>query len=104
PGAPPPAPPPGLTTSTFSPSGASAPGTYNLLNYATASGTQNFSASSFAVGTSPAGYDYTFALASNSLNLIATASAIPEPSTYAAVLGAAALALAAYRRRTRRSN
>lgn len=42
---------------------------------------------------------YTYALTETTLQLTATASTIPEPSTYAAIFGAAALALACYRRR-----
>jgi autotransporter-associated beta strand protein len=40
----------------------------------------------------------------NDLNLTYTTSAIPEPSTYAALFGASALALAAWRRRPRGSS
>ncbi len=42
---------------------------------------------------------WSLAASANSLSLNYTASAIPEPSTYAACAGAAALALAAFRRR-----
>jgi fibronectin-binding autotransporter adhesin len=90
----------GLITFNLSNSGGFAAGTYHLLNYATAT-LNNFDATDFTLGTSIAGFTYQFTLANSSLDLIATASAIPEPSTYAALLGAAALALAAYRRRRR---
>ena len=46
------------------------------------------------------GYTYGFSLSGNSLEL--TASAIPEPSTYAALAGLSALALALYRKRSTR--
>ena len=45
------------------------------------------------------GGNWSLAVVGNSLDLNFTASAIPEPSTYALGLGAAALGLAALRRR-----
>jgi autotransporter-associated beta strand protein len=87
----------GGVTLNLSDSGGFAPGTYILINYTTATGTSQFGADSFALGTTIPGYTYNLALSGNTLQL--TASAIPEPSTYAAILGAAALGLAVYRKR-----
>jgi fibronectin-binding autotransporter adhesin len=92
---------PGGVTLNLSDSGGFSAGNYTLINYATATGTTQFGADSFALGTTIPGYTYTFALAGNALQLTATASAIPEPSTYAALAGLAALALAAHRKRHR---
>jgi fibronectin-binding autotransporter adhesin len=87
----------GGVTLNFTNSSGFAAGIYTLINYTTASGTSNFQASDFTLGSTVAGYTYNLALSGNMLQL--TASAIPEPSTYAAIIGACALALAAYRRR-----
>ena len=94
---------PGMTggvTLNLSDSGGFAPGTYTLINYTSATLPTAYAADSFALGTTIPGYTYNLALSGNSLQL--TASAIPEPATYAALLGAAALALAAYRRRQKK--
>ncbi len=72
-------------------------GSYTLINYTTATGTSNLSASSFSLGSTVAGYSYGLSLAGSTLQL--NVSAIPEPSTYAAIFGAFALGLAIYRRR-----
>jgi fibronectin-binding autotransporter adhesin len=89
----------------------------NVINFNTAtnhsytiatasSGITGFSASDFTLDT--AGFTnalnggaWTIAQSGNNLNLNFTASAIPEPSTYAALLGACALALACRKRRRR---
>lgn len=93
----------GGVTLNFTDSGGFAPGVYTLINYTAASGTTNFQATDFALGSTISGYTYTLALAGNTLQLTATASAIPEPSTYAAIAGVAALLLAAHRRRRARA-
>jgi hypothetical protein len=89
----------GGVTPNLAHSGGFATGTYALLNYATASRTQNFSAASFALGTSIAGNDYSVTPDENSLQLVATVSAIPEPSTDAAPSCALAFALTLHRKR-----
>ncbi|MDO8540710.1 MAG: PEP-CTERM sorting domain-containing protein [Opitutaceae bacterium] len=77
---------------------------------ATASGgIGSFSANQFTLNTDSFsnalhGGTWSLAAAGNDLNLNFTASAIPEPSTYAAIAGVAALALAAWRRRRIRAN
>jgi len=74
--------------------------TYTLFNFtgATLSG---FDASDFTLGTAPTGWNYTFGLTADSLQLTVTASAVPEPATYAAILGALTLGLVVLRRRLR---
>ncbi len=74
---------------------------------ATASGgIIGFNTSAFTVNTSGFsnalnGGTWSLAASGNNLDLTFTASAIPEPSTYAAILGLAALCLAAARRKNR---
>jgi autotransporter-associated beta strand protein len=89
----------GGVTLNFSDSSGFTAGTYTLINYTTATG--GFSASDFTIGSSVSGYTYNLALSGNSLQLTATTSAIPEPSTYAALAGTCALGLAFYRKRRR---
>jgi hypothetical protein len=82
----------------------------NTTNYsytvATASsGITGFGAENFSLNTSGfvnalGGGSWSIAQSGNDLNLIFT-SAIPEPSTYAMLIGAGALAVAAWRRRGR---
>lgn len=75
-------------------------GTYILFNFVTGA-LSDFSVSDFALGTLIDGTsvsNYVFAFTSNSLTLTYGATAIPEPSTYATMFGAAALGLAAWRR------
>jgi autotransporter-associated beta strand protein len=90
----------GGITLNLSNSGGFVAGTYDLINYTTASGTTGFGTDSFTLGTTIAGYTYSFGTASGILQLTAT-SAIPEPSTYAALIGVAVLGLAFWRRRVR---
>lgn len=87
----------GVVTLNLSDAGGFGAGTYPLINYASAI-LSSFDASDFAVGTAPGGYAYTFALAGNTLELIA--SAVPEPATWAALAGLVVLGAAAGRRRT----
>jgi hypothetical protein len=72
-------------------------GSYTLFDFSTGATTNSFVASDFAFGTTIPGYSYGLALLGNTLVL--TATAVPEPSTYAALAGLAVLGLAAYRRR-----
>lgn len=70
-----------------------APGTYTLFDFVEGS-TVDFNASDFALGTLIAGTsreDYAFDLTPTSLALIYRPSAIPEPSTYAAILASVVL-------------
>ena len=91
----------GGVTLNFSESGGFAAGTYTLINYATAAGTSQFGADRFTLGSTIAGYTYAFTDTGSTLQL--TATAVPEPATYAALVGLAALGLAAVRRRRRRA-
>ena len=91
----------GGITLNLSDAGGFAAGTYTLFNFVNG-GTSDFTASDFAFGTLPAGTtasDYTFGLTSTALTLSYSGSAIPEPSTYAAIFGACALGLAIWRKR-----
>ncbi|MES2692044.1 MAG: autotransporter-associated beta strand repeat-containing protein [Verrucomicrobiota bacterium] len=76
-----------------------AAGTYSLLN-ATGATLSNLSLSSFKLDTTIPGFNYQLAFNNNLLQV--TASAIPEPSAYAALAGVAALAFVVYRRRAKR--
>ena len=82
-------------------------GTLTITNYNTATNTFQFSTTSAGLTLTQLANirfaDYGNAPGQISALGIVTPSAIPEPSTYAALLGAAALALAAYRRRKTRS-
>lgn len=97
-----------ITLNLFSPSdttssGAFAAGTYTLFNFATGgTTTSSFDASDFVLGSTISGYTYSLALNGSTLEVTATASAIPEPSTYAAIFGGLALAGAVWRRRRQR--
>ena len=72
-------------------------GVYTLFDFSSGSvTTSSFDVSDFAFGTTISGFSYSLASTGNLLQL--TASAIPEPSTYAAIAGAAMLGLAVWRR------
>jgi autotransporter-associated beta strand protein len=74
-------------------------GSYTLISGATSlTGTLGSS----LTGVFGGGYTGTLALSGNDLTLSVAGSAIPEPSTYAALAGAGALALAVLRRRRAR--
>ena len=75
-------------------------GTYTLFDFTSASPI-GFDLADFAIGTTIAGFSNNLAFSGNTLVL--TATAVPEPSTYAALLGALALAAAAWRRRRARN-
>lgn len=89
---------PGGITLNLTDAGGFAAGTYLLIDFT--GGYASLDATDFTLGTRIAGYDYSFNLTGTTFELIAT-TAIPEPSTYAALAGAAALGLALFRRRQR---
>ena len=88
----------GTITVNLADSGGFTAGTYTLID-ATGASLSSIGATAFELGSSIAGYDFTFTQDGNLFLL--TASAIPEPATFAALLGACALGLAALRRRFR---
>jgi len=77
--------------------------TYTLASFNSDDGTTTFGLdlADFTLGSVISGYDFSLDLFADTLRLTATASAIPEPSTYAALLGALVLGLALHRRRRR---
>lgn len=89
----------GQVTLNFFDAGDFALGTYELFDASYESATlTHFDASKFTVGTGIGDYHFTFSMNGDILQV--TASAVPEPSTYALLLGLATLGLAAGRRRT----
>ncbi len=86
----------GKVTLNLSNAGGFVAGAYTLINYATASGTSSFEATDFTLGRTMLGYNYGLALRGGTLEL--TASAIPEPSTYAVMVGIGVLGFAVWRR------
>lgn len=86
----------GTVTLNLSDSGGLGAATYNLFTFTSAT-LSGFDVSDFTIGTSPSGWNYQFGLTADHLQL--TVSAIPEPSAVALGLGAAALAVAWFRRR-----
>ena len=72
--------------------------TYTLFDF-TGATTNSFDLSDFTLGTTISGYTYAFNLDASSLQLVATASAIPEPGTYALMAGMLALGVTIVRRR-----
>lgn len=88
----------GGITLNLSDAGGFAPATYTLFDFSGAS-TSSFNLSDFTFGSTIGGYTYSLDFVGDTLQL--TASAIPEPSTYAALFGACALALVTLRRRRR---
>lgn len=87
----------GTVTINLFDTGGFAANTYEIFDFSGAT-LSDFTASDFDLGTTIAGYDYSFVLTGSSLNLVATASAIPEPSTCAVLAGLAALGLVMARR------
>jgi hypothetical protein len=73
-------------------------GTYDLLK---GNSFALFAADEFAIGSAPSGYTYNINFNSSlgELDLTATPSAVPEPSTYAAILGLASMVFVMARRR-----
>lgn len=88
----------GTVTLNLTDSGGFGAATYLLIN-GTGATLSDFDATDFAIGTAPSGWNYVFGLNGNNLEL--TVSAVPEPATYAALTGLAALGLAFWRRRRR---
>jgi fibronectin-binding autotransporter adhesin len=86
----------GGITLNLSNSGGFAPATYTLFDF-TSAATSSFEVSDFAFGTTISGYSFNLAFSGSTLQL--TASAIPEPSTYAVMAGLAAFGLVVFRRR-----
>lgn len=85
-------------TLNLSDSGGFAAGTYVLFNF-TGAMLNEFDAGDFILGTTLAGFDYTFEFSDHTLSLVATTSAIPEPSTCAIVVSLFALGVVIVRRR-----
>lgn len=77
-------------------SGSFGVGSYTLVDFGGAT-LNGFELTDFAFGTTISGFSSSLSFSGNTLVL--TASAIPEPSTYAALLGATALAATVWRRR-----
>ncbi|HYC72533.1 MAG TPA: autotransporter-associated beta strand repeat-containing protein [Opitutaceae bacterium] len=89
----------GLTLNIFDAGGFSA-GTYTLFDFTSGGVTTNsFDVSDFVFGSTISGFDYSLAFNGNTLELTSSVSAVPEPATYAAVLGTAVIGLAAWRKR-----
>lgn len=87
----------------LSDSGGFTAGTYTLFDFATGGvGLEDFGLNDFTFGKTIAGFDYSLAFAGNTLTLTATASAIPEPSTYAGLFGLIALGFSVWRQRRSR--
>jgi autotransporter-associated beta strand protein len=93
----------GLITLNLTDAGSFGAGTYDLIRYSGATyDSASLTTANFTTGTSISGFTYTLAfnLTENALQL--TATAVPEPATYAAILGALILGLTLYRRRRAR--
>ena len=87
----------GKLTVNLTDSGGFTAGTYTLID-ATGATLTSIGATAFDLDATIAGYDFTFAQNGNLFQLIAVATAIPEPSTFAALAGVLTLALAGWRR------
>jgi len=88
----------GITLNFSDAGGFAADTTYILFDF-TGADLTSFDLSDFTLGSTLAGYDYSLDFSGSSLQLTATTSAVPEPSTYAALAGLAALGLGLLRRR-----
>ena len=73
-------------------------GTYVLVDW---NGATTFSAADFSFSNLAGGLTGVFAINGTQLEFTATASAIPEPATTVALIGAAVLGFAVYSRRRR---
>jgi autotransporter-associated beta strand protein len=89
----------GTVTLNLADSGGFTAGTYTLFDY-TAATASDFDVTDFTLGTTIAGYDYSLGLLNSTLQLTAV-SAVPEPSTYAVILGLGALGFVVWRKRRR---
>lgn len=90
----------GLITVNLSNAGDFGAGSYLLMTSNSATG---LDLSKFVLGTTIPGYTYTLGFDGNNLSVAAAVSAIPEPSTYAAIAGGCMLGLAVWRRRAARA-
>ncbi len=88
----------GTVTLNLSNSGGFAATSYVLFNFSGAT-TENFDLEDFELGNVISGYDYDLIFSGNTLSLIATVAAIPEPSTAAVLAGLAVLGFRLVRRR-----
>jgi PEP-CTERM putative exosortase interaction domain/autotransporter-associated beta strand repeat len=78
-------------------------GTYTLIDFTTGDvELSNIDINNFILGTIIEGFDYSLAFTDDALRLIATSTAIPEPSTYAAFFGLVALGFCVFRKRRAR--
>jgi autotransporter-associated beta strand protein/T5SS/PEP-CTERM-associated repeat protein len=92
-------------TFNFTATGGYAPGDYALIDW-TGATAGAFTLAQFGIGTVNSGIaaDYSLWLDGPKLMLTASAAAIPEPSTYAAIFGLLAIGAAGWRRRVTRVN
>jgi hypothetical protein len=72
------------------------PGSYDLITFGSLSG---LTLSNLALGTTPLGFTGNFAIDADSVSFVVTATAIPEPSTYALLIGLGVFGIICYRRR-----
>ena len=92
----------GITLNLFDSGGFTA-GTYTLFDFSAGDiDLKDFDLHDFAFGTTIEDFDYSLGFGENSLTLTATAHAIPEPSTYAALFGVLALGFSVWRKRRAR--
>ena len=72
------------------------PGSYDLITFGSLSG---LTLSNLALGTTPLGFTGNFAIDADSVSFVVTATAIPEPSTYALLICLGVFGIICYRRR-----
>ncbi len=88
----------GFVTLNFSDAGGFAAGDYTLFDYSTGT-VVDLDPGDFVVGDTIEGYSFSFLNVGSTLVARASLSAVPEPSTYAALAGVGVLGLAVWRRR-----